>query len=215
MFLIFFEFFTSMNHQVFAQASNFVNVKAVLLGESKVGKTSLAKHFTTGSFDDNSTVTISASCYSKDLIADINVPVKFYVWDTAGQEQFRSISPIYYRSSHVAIIVFDVTALPSLEVCNFWVNELKENGPTDIPIIVAANKSDLEMFRQISVEDCQAFADSIGAKLFETSAVTGKGVNELFDTAFRMGYKFSKSQKNQPKTESALQQPKDDEKSCC
>ena len=143
------------------------------------------------------------------------MPVKFYVWDTAGQEQFRSISPIYYRSSHVAIIVFDVTSLPSLEVCNFWVNELKENGPTDVPIIVAANKSDLEMFRQISVEDCQAFADSIGAKLFETSAVTGKGVNELFDTAFRMGYKFSKSQKNQPKTESALQQPKDDEKSCC
>lgn len=205
-----------MNHQVFAQASGFVNVKAVLLGESKVGKTSLAKHFTTGSFDDSSAVTISASCYSKDLVADINVPVKFYVWDTAGQEQFRSISPIYYRSSHVAIIVFDITSLPSLEVCNFWVNELKENGPPGIPIVVVANKLDLEMFRQISIEDCQAFADSIGATLFETSAVTGKGVSEVFDAAFRLGYRFSKTQKNQPKPSDGLQQQTEEqEKGCC
>ena len=183
-----------MKHPSILQRTNNITLKAVLLGESRVGKTSLCSRYVSEEWDSNSQPTISASCFSKDLMID-DTKVKFYIWDTAGQEQFRSISPIYYRLAHVAILVFDLTSLPTLEVANFWVNELRTNGPPGVPLIAIANKSDLKMLRQIPTLDAKLFAESKGATFFECSALNGDNVNEAFEAAARIALDFYKSQK--------------------
>lgn len=165
-----------------AQKSNNVSLKCIVLGDSKVGKTALCERYVNRVWNDQTAPTISAACYSKDIIMNTS-DIKFYIWDTAGQEQFRSISPIYYRSCHVAILVFDLTSLSSLEVANYWVKELRANGPQSVPIITLGNKKDLEMFRQVAKTDCQQFAESLNAIYFEVSALTGENVEEAFQRA--------------------------------
>ena len=171
------------------------DVKAVVLGESRVGKTALATRYTTASFVSNTPATINASCYSKDSRIN-NTPVKFYIWDTAGQEQFRSLSPIYYRNCDVAIIVYDVTKLTSIEVTNFWVSELRSNGPANVPIVVLGNKCDLgDGHRMITEEEGRSFAWSIQAEFFEVSALNGMNVELAFDRALELGYEFVRNYK--------------------
>lgn len=211
-----------MQFSSISQRSNTITLKAVLLGESKVGKTSLCSRYVSGEWDSNSAATISASCFNKDLTIDDN-KIKFYIWDTAGQEQFRSISPIYYRSAHVAILVFDLTSIPTMEVANYWMNELKSNGPTGVPLVAIANKSDLKMLRQITTADAKAFADSIGAEYFECSALSGENVEEAFQFAAKSALDYYKSQKEMQTMTGQAQlvkpapQPKQEEaqKGCC
>ena len=183
-----------MQHPSLNSRSSTTTLKAVLLGESKVGKTSLCSRYVSGEWDSNTAATISASCFNKDLVID-DSKIKFYIWDTAGQEQFRSISPIYYRSAHVAILVFDLTSIPTMEVANFWVNELKSNGPSGVPLVAIANKSDLKMLRQISSQDAKTFAESIGAQYFECSALSGENVDDAFAYAAKTALEYYKSQK--------------------
>lgn len=186
--------FSTMKHPALNQRSNTVTLKAVLLGESKVGKTSLCSRYVSGEWDSNTAATISASCFNKDLTID-DTKVKFYIWDTAGQEQFRSISPIYYRSAHVAILVFDLTSIPTIDVANFWVNELKTNGPPEVPLIAIGNKSDLRMLRMIQNADAKSFASNIHAEYFECSALSGDNVEEAFEAAAQAALKYFREQK--------------------
>jgi len=183
-----------MKHPTMIQRSNTITIKSVFLGESKVGKTSLCSRYAKGEWDSNSAPTIAATCFNKDIVVD-DTKIKFYIWDTAGQEQFRTISPIYYRSSHVAILVIDLTSLPTIEVARFWVNELRTNGPPGVPIVVIGNKSDLKMMEKISPEDAKTFADSIGATFFRCSALTGENVNAAFEFAAKIALDFYRSQR--------------------
>lgn len=169
-------------------------VKAILLGDSQVGKTALMSRYLSGKFDGDTTVTVSACCFARMVKVD-GTTVKLNLWDTAGQEQFRSISPIFYHSAQVAILVFDVTSPASMEVTDYWINELRENGPEGCPIVIFANKCDLDNERKISPEDCFNFASKNSYPLFETSALTGDGVDDGFQAALKAGFKFSKLRK--------------------
>ncbi|OHS95668.1 Ras family protein [Tritrichomonas foetus] len=179
------------------------DVKAVVLGESRVGKTALATRYTTTVFNENTAATINAACFNKEVSIN-NTPVKYYIWDTAGQEQFRSLSPIYYRSCNVAIIVYDITNISSIEVTNFWVTELRDNGPQGVPIVVLGNKSDLSDLRQISEEDGRSFAESIGAAFYEVSALSGNNVETAFNKALDLGYEFARTAKSSTTAQSAF-----------
>lgn len=174
--------------------NSYPTVKAILLGDSQVGKTALMSRYLSGKFDADTTVTVSACCFSR-MVNVGGTTVKLNLWDTAGQEQFRSISPIFYHSAQIAILVFDVTSPASMEVADYWVNELRENGPEGCPIIIFANKCDLEEERKISPEDCFNFASKNSYPLFETSALTGDGVDDGFKAALKAGFKFSKVRK--------------------
>merc|ERR1719445_1856455 len=102
------------------------------------------------------------------------------IWDTAGQERFRSMAPMYYRGAHAAILVFDVTDQSSLDNVEGWVEELKTHAGEDIIMVLAGNKSDLKEDSGESNENAEAYSKSIDAQLFETSAKTGQGVEDLF-----------------------------------
>ena len=159
------------------------NCKVVLLGESGVGKTSIISRFINDSFEEGCVSTTGASYVSKDLLFKDyqNQVVKFEIWDTAGQEKYRSLTQIFYKDASIAILVYDITNKESFEeIQNYWYNQLKDCAPKNIVIGLAANKSDLFENEQVPEEQARKFAEEIGAIFKLTSACASTGVEELF-----------------------------------
>ena len=107
--------------------------------------------------------------------------------DTAGQERFRKLAPLYYQGAQAAIVGFDVTSRETVNVCDHWIKELRTNEP-DCVVVAVGNKIDLVEFRKVSTEDARAHFETMNPSVpyFETSAKTGDGVNELFESVTRM-----------------------------
>mmetsp|Transcript_100628 Transcript_100628/g.197519 ORF Transcript_100628/g.197519 Transcript_100628/m.197519 type:complete len:205 (+) Transcript_100628:54-668(+) len=154
-------------------------VKVVLLGDSGVGKSSLVLRFVTNNFKPYSESTIGASFMSK-MITVASKQIKFQIWDTAGQEKYHSLAPMYYRGAAAAIIVYDITRSTSFKTLKHWVEELKSKGPKDIAIAIAGNKSDLENMREVDREMVLSYAEEIGALFLETSAKDDTNVQDIF-----------------------------------
>jgi Ras-related protein Rab-22 len=154
-------------------------VKVVLLGDAGVGKSSLVLRFVTNSFDKYSESTIGASFMSKLLLVD-GAPIKYQIWDTAGQEKYHSLAPMYYRGAAAAIIVYDITRAASFQTLKNWVRELQQLGPENIVLAVCGNKSDLEEKREVSTAEAKAYAAEIGALFLESSAKLNKNVADVF-----------------------------------
>ena len=114
-------------------------------------------------------------------VNDRNVRVQ--IWDTAGQEAFRSITRSYYKSSTCAFIIYDITNKKSFTNVASWLNECREMCYKDILICLVGNKTDLENKRIVSKEEGQKFADDNGLLFFETSAQDGTNIEELFTEA--------------------------------
>ena len=111
------------------------NCKVVLLGESGVGKTSIISRFINDTFEEGLVTTTGASYAGKDMaFKDYNNQVvRFEIWDTAGQEKYRSLTQIFYKDSQIAILVYDITNEESFdEIEKYWYQQLKECAPKDI-----------------------------------------------------------------------------------
>jgi len=109
--------------------------KVVLLGESGVGKTSIISRFINDTFDEGLVTTTGASYVGKDMVfKDYNNQViKFEIWDTAGQEKYRSLTQIFYKDAAIAILVYDITNEDSFEeIQNYWYEQIKESAPKNI-----------------------------------------------------------------------------------
>ncbi|GAB9476521.1 hypothetical protein Gpo141_00013585 [Globisporangium polare] len=154
-------------------------VKVVLLGDTGVGKSSLVLRFVTNNFRPYSESTIGASFMSKMIVVN-DTPIKYQIWDTAGQEKYHSLAPMYYRGAAAAIVVYDITRKQSLQTLKNWVKELKQLGPDNIVIAIAGNKSDLEEKREVPASQARAYAEEIGALFIETSAKEDRNVSDLF-----------------------------------
>ena len=159
------------------------SVKAVLLGESGVGKTCIIARFINGSFENNIMSTTGASYAGKTMVFEEfeGKCVKFEIWDTAGQEKYRSLTKIFYKDARIAILVYDITRKDSYEeLKNYWYAQIKESSPDNIIIGIAANKCDLYDNEQVPEDEARAFANEIGAVFKLTSANTNTGIEELF-----------------------------------
>ena len=166
-----------------------VPIKCVLLGETAVGKTCLINRFVNDTFKDNFVPTMVGCYSSKDIFYEkANRKIRYEIWDTAGQEKYRSINKIFYQDATIAILVFDITRKDTFDTLkNYWYGELKDNAPKDIIIAIAANKSDLYEYEEISNEEVEEFANNINAIYKQTSAKNGTGIKEMFDS---IGYKL-------------------------
>ena len=159
-------------------------IKLCLLGDSGVGKSSLVLRFVHDRFEPHSTATIGASFMSKNFKTD-DQSFKYQIWDTAGQEKYKALAPMYYRGAAAAIVVYDITLEASFESVKRWVKELKQMGPQNIVIALAGNKKDLVDQREVSFEVGKSYADEIGAVFAECSALTAENVNEIFEEISR------------------------------
>ncbi|EKF38784.1 small GTPase, putative [Trypanosoma cruzi marinkellei] len=157
--------------------------KVVLLGEGRVGKTSLVSRFAHDIFDENQSSTIQASMYTSadvPLLDGSGAKVKINVWDTAGQERFHALGPIYYRNADGALLVYDITDADTLEKVRLWIRELRAVVGNQIQLVICGNKSDREEERDITKEKAEAFAKTHEALHFVTSAKTGENVAVAF-----------------------------------
>ena len=156
-----------------------VKYKIMILGESKVGKTSLIKRYTKDQFGGIYLTTVGMDF--QDKIIDIeNKKVRLQIWDTAGQERFRNVTKSYFQSSQGLVLVYDITDRESFEKLNFWVDNIKNNAPENAKFILVGNKCDLANERKVSYEEGENYAKNLNIKFFEASARDGTNVNELF-----------------------------------
>ena len=109
--------------------------------------------------------------------------LELLIWDTAGQEVYRGLAPMYYRSALIAFIVYDVTKNESFDSVSYWIRELKTNVEENIVILVCGNKVDLEDKRTVDFQTAQSLATENNALYTETSATTGQGVDRMFQMA--------------------------------
>ncbi|DBB12065.1 hypothetical protein WJX82_008563 [Trebouxia sp. C0006] len=154
-------------------------VKVVLLGEGRVGKTSLALRFVHNTFNHSQQASLQASFLTKQITAG-NQQVELAIWDTAGQERFHALGPIYYRDAQAALLVYDITDADSFTRVQTWVQELRQMVGPGIVIAIAANKQDLQKMQTVSAQESEAYAASIHALHVGTSAKTGLGLQDIF-----------------------------------
>ena len=154
--------------------------KYIVIGNAAVGKSNIISRYTKGQFFENYQMTINLEYSSKDIkIKDKTYRVS--LWDTAGQEEFRSISRGYYKSAVCGLVVYDITNRDSFNNLSSWVEECRNNGPKTISLVLVGNKTDLENKRQVTYEEGEEFANRNNMQFFETSALNGNGIDKLFN----------------------------------
>ena len=159
--------------------------KVVLVGDSGVGKTCIISRYISGAFNQNSPSTNGASYASKLISFDeLKKTISLDIWDTAGQEKYKSLTKFFYKDAAVAILVYDVTNRNSFEsMKNFWYGQIQDFGSKNIILGVAGNKCDMYDKEEVNESEGKAFAESIGAFFEITSAKNNTGINELFNTS--------------------------------
>jgi len=152
--------------------------KLFCLGKGVSGKTSLILRYVEDKFNDKHESTLQASFTQKKINVD-GRRITLAIWDTAGQEKFHALGPIYYRHSNGAILVYDITDKQSFEKVKIWVKELKKMLGNEISLTICGNKSDLRE-RNVEPEEAENYATLVGAKHFYTSAKLNHNIEQVF-----------------------------------
>ena len=153
--------------------------KVVVVGDSAVGKTSLSMRYATNTFQYEYIKTIGSNFFLRDLQVD-DQQTRLLIWDLAGDEFFGQIRFLFYQGSFGAMMVFDVTRRITFEHLSGWLKELNKNIEWNIPIIMAANKTDSEEW-EINQSEIEQYAENAGFPLFLTSAMTDQNVIAAFN----------------------------------
>ena len=147
-----------------------IEMKIVMVGDIGAGKTCLTTQFIRNQYSETTQPTIGASYMWKECLV-AGQKVKFSVWDTAGQEQYHSLVPIYFRSAAAVVLLYDVTSAQSLAGTKNWESQIRSNAPQEAITALVGNKVDLEDKREVAFEEAQAVKQAYGADLlFECSA---------------------------------------------
>ena len=154
--------------------------KFIVIGNAFVGKSNIIYRFTQGKFEEKYKMTINLEFSFKNLKINDKI-YRVQLWDTAGQEEFQSISRGYYKSGVCTLVVYDITNRDSFNNIGTWVEECKNNGPSTISLVLVGNKTDLEDKRQITYEEGEEFANRNNMQFFETSALNGNNIDKLFN----------------------------------
>ena len=160
-------------------------VKFIIVGDSSVGKSNILLRFYQNRFDSNKTATIGMEFVSKHYIYN-NTDYLIQIWDTAGQEEFKSITRTYYKASAVAMMVYDITNEISFENIKTWLSDCKEMAPSTALLVLIGNKNDLEEKRVIIKERGEFLAQENDMIFFETSALNGNGIQEAFEKSIEI-----------------------------
>lgn len=156
--------------------------KILTVGESGVGKSSLMLWYSENKFDPDILSTVALDFHVKrKSIHGKNTSIQ--MWSMAGQERFRSVMPLFFRASHAAIIVFDLTNPLSFQKLDYWIQEIKNHAPEGTFLMILGNKLDMNS-KKILPEDVEHFLRKrdISIPYFEVSAKTGENMDLAMDT---------------------------------
>ena len=152
----------------------------LIIGDLSVGKTSIITRYTNGTFKEEYLSTVGLDYYSKEEIIE-NKTINIKLWDTAGEERYKSLTQNYFRNAEGVLLVFDVTNIESFNNLKDWISSIKlnmEGKNIFIPVVIIGNKVDMEDQREITKEQAEKFVSENNYKYFETSAKTGMGVDK-------------------------------------
>ena len=166
-----------------------LSFKIIIIGDSGVGKSSLTLRATKNQFQDYYNATVGFEFFSQNIKMDDTI-IKLQMWDTCGQEIYRSLISSFYKNSSLAMIMYSIEDEESFRHLDYWIKEIKNNSNPDIKIILIGNKVDLEDKRTVSKEEEEKFAKENGIEeVYETSAKTGFNAKKIFCRAAQILYK--------------------------
>ncbi|XP_038509509.1 ras-related protein Rab-2A-like isoform X1 [Canis lupus familiaris] len=151
----------------------------IIIGDTGVGKSCLLLQFTDKRFQPVHDLTIGVEFGARMITID-GKQIKLQIWDTAGQESFRSITRSYYRGAAGALLVYDITRRDTFNHLTTWLEDARQRSNSNMVIMLIGNKSDLESRREVKKEEGEAFAREHGLIFMETSAKTASNVEEAF-----------------------------------
>ena len=190
--------------------------KVLILGDSSVGKTCFLLKYTDKVFNEVYMSTIGLDYRLKTLTLKNGKKVKLQIWDTAGQDRFRTITKNYYKGANGIILIYDVTSTETYENVENWISQIKEEASPNVVIYLVGNKVDMEDKRKVTTEEGQKIADENNLPFIETSAKSDININETFDNLVeKMDSVFSNLEKKDSVAISGNNLNKDNKKKCC
>lgn len=153
--------------------------KYIIIGDPAVGKSNILMKYAHNKFTEEYQATIGVEFGAKNIEFD-DLVYRIQVWDTAGQENFRSITRAYYKNSVCAFVVYDITNRQSFESIQSWIEDIREQSPKTVSIVLIGNKNDLEEDRKVTFDEGKNFATENRLLFMETSAKLGTGIEEIF-----------------------------------
>ena len=153
--------------------------KYIIIGDASVGKSNLLMKFAHNKFTDEYQTTIGVEFGAKNIHINDQI-YRIQIWDTAGQENFRSITRAYFKNCVCAMVVYDITCRKSFENIQNWLQDVHDQSPETVLIALIGYKIDLEDKRIVSTEEGEEYAIQNGLLFMETSAKSGEGVEEIF-----------------------------------
>ena len=191
--------------------------KILLLGDCAVGKSCLLLRYCENSFQESHLATIGLDFRLKTITLENNRKIRIQIWDTAGEDRFRSITRNYYKGAHGIVLIYDVTDQQSFQHIKDWVDKIKEESKEGVIIYLVGNKIDLIDKRIITNADGKKLSEEIKIKYYETSAKDSIGVNEVFENLVKDMDNFY-SEQHQEEMETIHIDKKDNKKRklrCC
>ena len=153
--------------------------KLIFLGDQSVGKSCILNRFMNDSFKEDYQATIGLDFQSKNVQID-NQDIHLLLYDTAGQEKFRSLIPMYTRDANIVLLVYDIACKDSFMHLSDWLNDLTNINKNEVIFALVGNKIDLAEKREVTLEEGQKFAAEQDFIFQEVSAKTGDGFSDLF-----------------------------------
>ena len=166
-------------------------IKIILLGESGVGKTNLINILVGKPFEENSFSSLSSS-YSKGNFKYEGKDYPYVLWDTTGQESYRSLNKIFMKNSKIVIFVYSIDNMDSFKELGYWIDSAKNEVDQDCIMAIAGNKSDLIYQQKVPDDEAQAYAKKLGMKLKFTSALADPPRFKAFIDDLLLDYIFGK-----------------------
>ena len=171
---------SNINNDFQSKSEYSYSVKFIIVGDSSVGKSNILLRFSRNIFDPGHQATLGIEFANKHVMYN-NIDYLVQVWDTAGQENFRSVTRAYYKAAAVAMVVYDITNEESFEHIKQWIKDCKDLAPKSVQLVLIGNKSDLEDKRVIQIMRGIELAKENKMLFFETSALNGNGVEDAFN----------------------------------
>ena len=159
-------------------------LKFVIIGDSGVGKSNILLRYIYNSFSEEFKTTVGVEFGAKNIEIDRKI-YRIQIWDTAGQENFRSIARAYYKNSVCACVVYDISNHASFEDIQVWIDDCTKQTAKSVLLFLVGNKSDLKDNREVSYEEGAAYAKSHKMLFLEASAKTGENINDIFEMSVK------------------------------
>ena len=191
--------------------------KILILGDSKVGKSCFLTRYADNTYKEDYLSTIGMDYKIKNYELEDGRIIKLYIWDTAGQDKFRSITSNFYKGADGIILIYDITDRKTFNSVRNWINNIQEEAPDKVALVLAGNKVDDEKNREVQESQGKKIADEYSLPFFECSAKSDINVTQTFDALIKKVVQINPKNKEGQKLKQNRNNGKngDEKKKCC